>query len=227
MRYWSKPACRRANLRTDPSLLQANRYLPRHERWQATARLHLHALAPSVRAWIALRTSLTAQLAAHARGSVTVRVLSERFDRFLPAERAVLNSARGRVREVQLEVAGCPYVVARTVFPMRTALSANRALLRLGDRALGSLLFGVLRAPAVARHHTRLTPQSALWRALRSHLPQEASYLWARRAVHLLQGQPLLVTEIFLPALWSIPTAQEAVSGQTLPALRDNRPIYL
>ncbi len=146
---------------------------------------------------------MTAQVAQQLGGEVTVRVLSERHGRFLPSERELLGvTARtGRIREVQLEVRDRPYVVARTVFPEATARGINRGLLHLGNRALGSLLFGAMRAPATLRQYTLLTPNASLWRMLHAHLPSNATRLWARRAVHALHGRPLLVTEVFLPSL--------------------------
>jgi chorismate--pyruvate lyase len=184
------------------------RHVPRAERWFATEPKSLRTVPPEARRWIALSTSLTAQLAAHLEGEVRVRVLSERHDRFLTSEREVLDTLdrAGRVREVRLEVHGMPYVVARTVFPASTARGANRALLHLGTRALGSLLFSAMRAPANLRQYTRLRPTSSLWRTLHVHLPEDVGGLWARRALHRLHGQPLLVTEVFLPHLFATNT---------------------
>ena len=179
--------------------------MPRVERWFDTDSSALHPIAEPQRTWIALRTSLTAHLGQHFGAAVSVRVLSERHDRFLTSERLLLDTlARsGRVREVQLEVEGRPYVVARTVFPAHTARGANRSLLHLGNRALGSLLFGAMRAPATVRQFIGLYPSASLWRVMQPYLPGDAHRLWARRALHLLHGRPLLVTEIFLPALFA------------------------
>jgi chorismate lyase len=77
----------------------------------------------------------------------------------------------------------------------------NHALGKLGTRSLGSLLFGALRAPVHSREFTRLEPESSLHRLLRNHLPDVTEPVYARRAVHLLSGEPLLVTEVFLPGL--------------------------
>lgn len=158
-----------------------------------------------VRRWLALRTSLTAALAARFGDEVRVCVLSERRARFLPSERAALRTAArvGRIREVRLQIGAIGYVVARTAFPESTARAANRRLLRLGNRALGSLLFGSMRAPAATREFASLCPSSSLWQALRTHLPRTAAQLWARRAVHLFRGRPLVVTEIFLAEMWT------------------------
>jgi chorismate lyase len=82
---------------------------------------------------------------------------------------------------------------------MSTARGLNRGLLHLGNRALGSLLFGAMRAPATLRQYASLTPNSSLWRRLRTYLPSDTKQLWARRTLHVLHGRPLLVTEVFLP----------------------------
>jgi chorismate lyase len=183
------------------SLFNPQGHVPRHERWHLTDSHRLQRVPLPARHWLALRTSLTSHLGGHFGAGVTVRVLSERHDRFLASERELLGvTARaGRIREVQLEVRGRPYVVARTVFPISTARGLNRGLLHLGNRALGSLLFGAMRAPATLRQYASLTPNSALWRTLQTHLPDGARQLWARRALHVLHGRPLLVTEVFLP----------------------------
>ena len=180
--------------------------MPRIERWFDTDSPSFHHIAEPQRTWLALRSSLTKRLAEHFGAEVAVRVLSERHDRFLTSERYLLETiARsGRIREVQLEIGGRPYVVARTVFPAHTARGANRALLQLGNRALGSLLFGAMRAPASLRQFICLYPSSSLWHVLRSHLPEDAQQLWARRALHRLHGRPLLVTEIFLPSMFAV-----------------------
>lgn len=179
------------------------RYVPRAERWYPLEGRSLHPIGEPARTWIELPSSLTARLTTHLQCDIRVRVLSERHDRFIASERELLGTAArsGRVREVQLEANGVPYVVARTVFSTETARGTHGALLHLGTRALGSLLFGAMRAPATVRQYARLTPVSSLWRALHTHLPDSADRLWARRALHSLQGHPLLVTEIFLPRL--------------------------
>lgn len=181
------------------------RHVPRHERWFDTTSTRWFGVPSHVRGWLDWPTSLTQRIGDHLDGTVRVNVLSERYDRLLAAERALLGIAgrSGRVREVQLEVRGKPYVVARTVFADAAARGANRGLRELGDRALGSLLFTSLRAPVVVREFASLTPRSSLWRALHTALPADERHLWARCAVHSLRAQPLLVTEIFLPQLFA------------------------
>jgi chorismate--pyruvate lyase len=197
---------------------RAKRHIQRHERWHPTDSQRLQTIPLPARHWLALRTSLTAHLGGHFGDTVKVRVLSERHDRFLASERELLGvSARsGRIREVQLEVRGQPYVVARTVFPSSTARGLNRGLLKLGNRALGSLLFGAMRAPAMMRQFASLTPHSSSRRTLQAHLPHAATQLWARRALHVLHGRPLLVTEIFLPTVFATRPANDQPASPAL-----------
>ena len=189
--------------------------MPRADRWFPTTSATLRRAPDNVRDWLGWPDSLTERVAEHLGDRVQVRVLSERYDRLLTDERTHLDvrAHTARIREVQLEVRGVPYVVARTVFPDATARVMNNALRQLGTRSLGSLLFGALRAPVQRREFTQLESKSALFCVLRDHLADRAD-LWARRALHVLQGQPLLVTEVFLPALWSMtPSCQERGSS--------------
>jgi chorismate lyase len=179
------------------------RHVPRHERWFDTTSTRWLTVPRHARDWLDWPESLTQRIAHHLGQPVLVRVLSERCDRLLPEERALLGVAgrSGRVREVQLDVGGQTYVVARTVFADAAARGANRGLRELGNRALGSLLFTSMRAPVAIRQFAALTPRSSLWHVLHKALPPCEHPLWARRAVHTLRAQPLVVTEIFLPQL--------------------------
>jgi chorismate lyase len=181
------------------------RHVPRADRWFPTTATQLRRVPFDAQVWLGWPDSLTERLADQLGDRVQVCVLSERQGRLLSDEREHLDivACTARVREVRLELRGEPYVVARTVFPDATARVMNHALRRLGTRSLGSLLFGALRAPVQAREFARLDPTSSLWRLLGEHLPEDAERLWARRALHLLQGRPLVVTEIFLPRLLS------------------------
>ena len=182
------------------------RHTPRANRWCLTNSHELQRAPVAARSWIGWPDSLTERIGARLDGAVRIRVLSERIDRLMIDEREHLGSiARSaRIREVQLEVRDQPVVLARTVFADSTARVMNHALRRLGTRSLGSLLFGALRAPVRTREFTQLSTQSALWRVMAAHLPADVHSPWARRALHLLQGHPLLVTEIFLPRLFAM-----------------------
>ena len=198
--------------RLTPHRPTARRHIPVANRWHPTNSDELRRVPPPIRSWIGWPDSLTERIGEQLDGPVQVRVLSERVDRLLSDEREHLGIVmrRARIREVQLEVRGQPVVVARTVFADSTARVMDHALRRLGTRSLGSLLFGALRAPVRTREFAQLSTDSSLLRAMSKYVPADVHRLWTRRALHLLQGHPLLVAEIFLPCLFAMaPDTQE------------------
>lgn len=216
------------------SRIASMRHIPRADRWRTTTSAELRGVPSAVHDWLSWPDSLTERVATHLGGPVQIRVLSERTDRILSdeKERLHMRARTARIREVQLQVRGETHVIARTVFPEATARVMNDALRRLGNRSLGSLLFGVPRAPVTLREWIALKPESSLWQVMRSHLPgpswaprtsegvnargqsnvrvlcEGVPQLWARRAVHLLAGEPLLVCEIFMPWLLTMAPAR-------------------
>jgi chorismate--pyruvate lyase len=107
---------------------------------------------------------------------------------------------RAVIREVRLMCGDTPWVFARTVIPVRSLRGAQRRLIRLGSKPLGAALFA---DPGLRRGEVevaRMSPGEQLFaRAVGSATSSKA--VWGRRSVFWLQGKPLLVSEIFLPAL--------------------------
>lgn len=135
-----------------------------------------------------------------------VAVLSQQWQRPAIEEAKRLGVPRTRwawVREVALLGAGRPRIVARSVMPMRSPAGAASALRRLGNRPLGDRLFTPGRSMRDPLEVAALQPDNWLTACLSRHLPEVSKARWARRAVHRLAGQPLLVTEVFLPSLLS------------------------
>lgn len=174
-------------------------------RWQPASHLLRATLPPAQRPALLERGSLTALLRGECarRGlHFSVRVLSERVARTLTEEDSALGLRRGQrawVREVHLLGGDTPWVFARTVVPLRTLRGHGRALTRLGARPLGAMLFA---DPGVRRgelHIARLDLRCPLARrALGCYAPRT---LWGRRSAFFIADRPLLVCEIFLPAL--------------------------
>jgi chorismate lyase len=148
------------------------------------------------------------------RGSLTSRIV-EHFDQFnlvrLTQHLARPNADECRalglrahelavVREVLLRSAATPLVFAHTAAHPRDLAGAWRGLSRLGARPLAEMLF---HDPLVARmpmEYKRLhAPHPLAIAARQYHWPTET--FWARRSVFLKAGRPLLVTEVFLPAI--------------------------
>jgi chorismate--pyruvate lyase len=110
-------------------------------------------------------------------------------------------------REVFLVADGVPVVFAHSTCAAQHLRGPWSALAGLGNRPLGAMLFT---HPLVRRrslHFKLLRRQHALFQqALPSAEP--SAVLWARRSIFELHHVPLLVTEVFLPAILNLPSTE-------------------
>lgn len=162
----------------------------------------------ALRAWLAAPGSLSAQLA-RVFGDLTVQRGHQGRGRLRRDEAGALGLAAGRrvhVREVTLRCAGRPLVSARTVVEPAALKGPWRALRGLGSRPLAELLFHDHRVRRLAPSYARIRLGSTLGRRLAAAWQQatgqtwQGAAVWARRAVYVRRGRPLLVAELFDPA---------------------------
>ena len=116
---------------------------------------------------------------------------------------------RCRLREVLLCINGIPLVMARSIIPNSSSSGSNHEVLRLGKKPLGAVLFAKTRMHSKKKSHrviSRLDKKSALWKKCFQQYPELPSVSWARRTLYQLKGRPLLVSEVFLPALLNYPS---------------------
>lgn len=108
-----------------------------------------------------------------------------------------------REREVLLECDGVPVVYAHTIVPLDATASDWPFFGTLGDRSLGTTLFGDPRVRRGALEFARLHPSHPLaLRAARAlGMKMFVAPLHARRCLYRRRKGLLLVTEIFLPAI--------------------------
>lgn len=157
-----------------------------------------------------------------APGSLTVRLkaLGDRFEvltlrqrvaPLLAEERRVLGPGRHLVREVILQVDGVPLVWARSAAPARALAGPWRALVGLGTRPLGQLLFDdprVVRTPLQPHRWCRGGPGH---RRIAHDWLQATGVLWpaavaqGRSSVFERRGAKLRVFEAFAPGLSAAP----------------------
>ncbi len=156
-------------------------------------------LSPILRSWLTEPGSLTARCLRSSR-HFSVRLLRFGKGRAL-ADEAVDGGCDGAlawVREVVLSCDGKPVIFAHTTLAASGNGRLTRWMARLGSRSLGSLLFAY---PGFARgriEFLRLDDRHPLYRRAAA-LCSPPRHLWARRSLHRLNGQQVLVTEVFLP----------------------------
>jgi chorismate--pyruvate lyase len=177
------------------------------------ANWHAHVLATNAphryRYWLASGGSLTNKLKAHS-GAFRVQLLHQDTATCLADEANIIGYHRpGRVweREVLLRCDNTPVVFAHTVVPMSADASDWPLFSALGERSLGSTLFGDPRVRRGELEFARLRAAHPLARRARAALaangeqvPDEA-LLYARRCLYQRHEGTLLVTEVFLPSV--------------------------
>lgn len=139
-------------------------------------------------------------------GGVTfsVQVLAQGWEKVLLSERSLLKLRernKALVREVLIYCSGQPWMFARCVFPATTLTGKNKFFQHvLDERPLGDLLY---REPSLRRSEFELSLLQArkCKFAKENVLPFLFEPLWARRSIFFLHTKPILLTEVFLPAL--------------------------
>lgn len=179
----------------------------RQAQWQR----QLAAETPAaMRDWLTTPGSLTARLRAHS-DAFRVQCLHQHTARCLADETAIIGLPRpGRVweREVLLRCDNTPAVFAHTVVPMSATASDWPLFGALGERSLGTTLFGdpLVRRGVLefARLHAGhpLAQRARLALGLDDHpMLAPAHILYARRCLYRRRRGTLLVTEVFLPSV--------------------------
>lgn len=165
--------------------------------WRQTS-LNNQKIPKHYLSWLLDKGSLTQKLIEKSGGDFHVELVEQRIQHIPLSERKALKIPPRRwavIREVILYGQHTPWVYARTVIPLSTLKGSLRRLHYLGNKPLGEQLFSnptMRREPVeVAQLYTEQLPPAL------STLPTA----WARRSVFRLSNKPLLVSEIFLPAI--------------------------
>jgi chorismate--pyruvate lyase len=160
---------------------------------------------PEMRHWLTDSASLTVKLIARSEHFRVHRMRQTRA-LCLADECAMLNLPRlekVREREVLLECDGVPVVFAHTVVPLSASAADWPFFNTLGERSLGTTLFGDPQVQRGTLSFARLKPDHPLTRRACKALGIDRleSTLYARRCLFRRKNGVLLVTEVFLPAI--------------------------
>ena len=172
--------------------------------WKPYSRLNFNDIPEASLSWLLDPHSLTQRLIASCPGKFQVQVVDEAWARPAPSESRLLAmkpATVARIRQVRLLCDGVPWVFARTAIPYSTLTGPVRRLALLGTRPLGAVLFadktmrrGELEIAAIGRG-------DFLYQQATKGLRNKPPTIWGRRSVFFLSDRPLLVNEIFLPAI--------------------------
>jgi chorismate--pyruvate lyase len=181
---------------------------PDATRWLPAERLGQLEVEAPLRSWLIGKGLLTQRIkeACGARyGRKLVHQWPGPLDLALQSSLKVADTT-GMFREVALCCSEEPWVLTQTVVPDST-LSLHPWLAELGEASLGETLNDLTGVERSAYEYARLPPEEALRtqhslaRASRAAAGSAGEPLWARRSRIRLRGAPLLVREVFLPAL--------------------------
>lgn len=158
-------------------------------------------LDPQLRSWLTEPDSLTARCR---RDCAEFRVRLLRYEKARPLADEAAGGKAGRglawVREVALECDGRPVIFAHTTLSTAGGGRLTCWLAGLGNRSLGSLLFAYPGFRREAIEYLQLDRRHPLHQRA-ARLGDVGERLWARRSLHRLGGQQVLVTEVFLPEI--------------------------
>ena len=178
---------------------QESRWKPRPALAGAPAYLH---------PWLSDPGSLTARIVARCQ-RFQVRVLGERRAPPFSDEHRLIGLPPGRhawTREVLLLADGVPVVFAHSVLAPRDLVGAWHMARAIGSRPLGAALFADPKVRRFPLEYRQLDARHPLYRPAVAHLAAAPQRLWMRRSQFALGGHPLLVTEVFLPAVQEYPS---------------------
>jgi chorismate lyase len=180
-----------------PATLTGHRTTPR---WSERLEDFLPAAVAAAESWLREPGLLTDKLRACCDGETGLAIIEQAEAPMSGADAALLRTAGNAafVREIELTCDGRPWVFAQTLIPQAT-LARQPWLLTLGRTALGERLAAIPGLERGPLEFALLASGDRLYhRALRER-PDPPTGLWARRSWFAIDGDRLLVQEVFLP----------------------------
>ncbi len=170
--------------------------------WLPAERLGQLAVDPRVRPWLIGNGLLTLRLKAAWGERFALRLVDQTTALLSAgeAERLGTGDGAGLLRDVDMSCGDNICVYARSVIPDST-LSTHPWLGELGDCALGETLSDLPGLQRSSHDYAWLPADEPLARRALEHAQATADGVWARRSTLILRGAPLLVHELFLPAM--------------------------
>jgi chorismate-pyruvate lyase len=170
--------------------------------WLPAERLGQVSVDPHLRPWLIGKGLLSSRMKAVCGERFSLRLVDQWTGLLTSAHKAALriNDNAGLFRDVELYCGDQVWVFAQTLTPDST-LCLHPWLAELGDTALDETLDALSGIERSAYEFARLPTEDLLMaRALRDADVKPVG-LWARRSRVALRGAPLLMQELFFPAM--------------------------
>jgi chorismate--pyruvate lyase len=181
--------------------LERTRTLNRTE-WLPAERLGQLTVEAHVRPWLIGKGLITLRMKAVCGERFALRLVDQWTGLLTPAHKSALGTAdnAGLFRDVEMCCGEQVWVFAQSVIPDST-LCAHPWIAELGDTALGETLGDLSGLERSSYEYAWLPVEEPVTaRALRDAEIKPAG-LWARRSRVSLRSAPLLMQELFLPAI--------------------------
>jgi chorismate lyase len=173
--------------------------------WMPAERLGQLTMDAHVRSWLIGKGLLTQRIKAVCGERFSLRLVDQWTGLLNSAQQSALRSpdGAGLFRDVEMFHGETVWVFGQTIVPDST-LCSHPWLAELGDSALGETLSGLSGVERSSYEYAWLPVHDAVTaRALRDAELKPAG-LWARRSRVSLRRAPLLIQELFLPAIGRI-----------------------
>jgi chorismate-pyruvate lyase len=170
--------------------------------WVPAERLGQLTMDSQVRPWLIGKGLVSLRMKAVCGERVALRMVDQWTGLLSAAHKSALRSTdnAGLFRDVEMSHGGTVWVFAQTIMPDST-LCSHPWLAELGDSALGETLSDLSGVERSSYEYAWLPAGDAVTaRALRDAEIKPAG-LWARRSRVSLRSAPLLMQELFLPAV--------------------------
>ena len=166
------------------------------------AQLSLLQPSSEVRQRLLNRGSLTKTIIQRCSGRFRVEVVRQGFTPIHQCERQLLGLHGGAIANTRAVLLHCdeqPWVFAHTVIPHYALRRTLRRLTQLGNRSLGTVLHSSRQMSRDVVQYARFDSHHWLFQQATAGLSSRPSHLWGRRILYRIDGDPLLVNELFLP----------------------------
>jgi len=183
-------------------LNKINSFLLQDVCWRDKAQWRLNSIPPQVKNWLLETGSLTLRMKRSFAAPFSVTVKSQGLATPFKHDSMVLQQGYKNyafIREVTLNIAGQPFVVARTTIPKKSLVKLQK-LTQLDNKPLGEVIFA---KPGLRRLNLSIAciDKSKLSDSMVLLLGEE-QVIWARRNTYEINNTVFLVSEFFLPQIF-------------------------